>query len=43
MSGKYKVGEDELPHFVTFTVTDWIDVFSIDVYKDLFLRVCSFA
>ena len=28
MSGKYKVGEDALPHFVTFSVVGWIDVFS---------------
>lgn len=26
MSTKYKVGEDAIPHFVTFTVVDWIDV-----------------
>jgi len=43
MSGKYKVGEDELPHFVTFTVTGWIDVFSRDVYKDLFVESLQFC
>ena len=27
MSSKYKVGEDAIPHFVTFTTVGWIDVF----------------
>ncbi len=25
MSSKYKVGDDAIPHFVTFTVVGWID------------------
>ncbi|HRP45416.1 MAG TPA: RHS repeat-associated core domain-containing protein [Ginsengibacter sp.] len=33
MSGKYKVGEDAIPHFVTFSVVGWIDVFSLEQYK----------
>jgi len=42
MSSKYKVGEDAIPHFVTFSVVgclpDWviqagIDVFSREQYK----------
>ncbi len=28
MSSKYKVGDDSIAHFVTFTVVGWIDVFS---------------
>ena len=32
MSGKYKVGEDAIPHFVTFSVMGWIDVFSREQY-----------
>ncbi|MCC6585031.1 MAG: transposase [Chitinophagales bacterium] len=38
MSGKYKVGEDVLPHFLTFTVIGWIDVFSRDTYKEKLLE-----
>ena len=35
MSSKYKVGEDEIPHFVTFSVVGWIDVFSREQYKEI--------
>ena len=44
MSGKYKVGEDAIPHFVTFTVVGWIDVFSREQYKEFFvdsLKYCQ--
>ena len=44
MSSKYKVGEDEIPHFVTFSVVGWIDVFSREQYKELFvgsLKYCQ--
>lgn len=37
MSVKYKVGEDSIPHFVTFAIVGWIDVFSREKYKELFL------
>lgn len=43
MSSKYKVGEDIIPHFVTFTVVGWIDVFSREQYKEKIvesLRYC---
>ena len=38
MSSKYRVGEDAIPHFVTFSVVGWIDVFSREQYKELFLE-----
>ncbi len=38
MSGKYKVGENEVPHFVTFTVVGWIDVFSREAYKETIIE-----
>jgi hypothetical protein len=28
MSSKYKTGKDAIPHFITFTVVGWINVFS---------------
>jgi len=37
MSSKYKVGEDAIPHFVTFSVIGWIDVFTREQYKILFI------
>ncbi len=44
MSSKYKVGEDAIPHFITFSVVAWIDVFSREQYKELFvdsLKYCQ--
>lgn len=44
MSSKYKVGEDAIPHFVTFTVVGWVDVFSRECYKEIMvesLRYCT--
>ena len=44
MSGKYKLGEDALPHFVTFSVAGWINVFSREEYKKIFadsLKYCQ--
>ncbi len=44
MSGKYKVGESAIAHFVTFSVVGWIDVFSREQYKQLFadsLQYCQ--
>ncbi|MDB5201283.1 MAG: transposase [Ferruginibacter sp.] len=38
MSGKYKPADDQLPHFVTLTAVDWVDVFTRNMYKDIFLE-----
>jgi putative transposase len=38
MSSKYKVGEDAIAHFVTFSVVGWVDVFSREIYKEIFLN-----
>ena len=38
MSLKYKVGEDAIAHFVTFSVVGWIDVFSRESYKEIFVN-----
>ena len=35
MSLKYKVGNNTIPHFVTFSVVGWIDVFSREQYKEI--------
>jgi putative transposase len=43
VSSKYKVGEDAMPHFVTFTVVGWIDVFSREVYKEKMLASLNFC
>jgi putative transposase len=44
MSSKYKVGESQIPHFVTFSVVAWIDMFSREQHKEVFcesLRYCQ--
>lgn len=44
MSSKYKVGDDATPHFVTFTVIGWIDIFTRECYKEIViesLRYCQ--
>jgi hypothetical protein len=43
MSGKYKVGNSAVPHFVTFTAVAWIDVFSRDNTRSFSLAVLNTA
>ncbi len=43
MSSKYKVGDDAIPHFVTFTVVGWIDIFSREVYKEKILESLNYC
>jgi hypothetical protein len=43
MSGKYKVGEDAIPHFVTFSVVGWVDIFSREQYKELFVESLKYS
>ncbi|MGF2411403.1 REP-associated tyrosine transposase [Ferruginibacter sp.] len=43
MSSKYKTGEDAIPHFITFTVVGWIDVFSRECYKELLVKSLQYC
>ena len=43
MSSKYKPGEAHLPHFVTFSVVGWIDVFTRLLYRDIILDSLNFC
>jgi REP element-mobilizing transposase RayT len=43
MSVKYKIRNQDNLYFVTFTVVNWIDVFSRNVYKDLFIESLNFC
>lgn len=43
MSSKYKVGDDALPHYVTFTVVGWIDVFSHERYKEIIIKSLDYC
>jgi putative transposase len=38
MSSKYKVGDDAIGHFITFLVVGWIDVFTLEQYKEIFTQ-----
>ncbi|HTI61052.1 transposase [Mucilaginibacter sp.] len=35
MATRYRFGDNEWPHFVTFSVVEWIDVFSREDYKQI--------
>jgi REP element-mobilizing transposase RayT len=35
MSTKYKIGENEIPHFISFSVVHWIDALTRNEYKDI--------
>ena len=37
MSEKYKVGDSAIPHFITITVIDWVDLFTRSIYADVLL------
>ncbi|PZV83159.1 REP element-mobilizing transposase RayT [Algoriphagus aquaeductus] len=43
MSRKYKIRDQERLYFVTFTVVEWIDLFSRQVYRDIFLDSLRFC
>jgi len=43
MSSKYKIVDDQIPHFVTSTVVGWVDALSREMYKEIIcksLRYC---
>lgn len=39
----YKIRDQSLPHFVTATVVDWIDVFSRKAYRDCLIDCLDFC
>ena len=43
MSSKYKPRDNNVPHFLTFTIVGWIDVFTRDLYKDIFVNSLQFC
>ena len=43
MSSKYKPGEAHIPHFVTFSVVGWVDVFTRQLYKDIILESLNYC
>jgi hypothetical protein len=43
MSSRYQVGDNALPHFITSSVVGWIDVFSREQYKVIFVESLNIA
>ena len=39
----YKIRDQYRPHYVTFTVTDWVDVFSRKIYEDILIENLKFC
>ncbi|MBP6573366.1 MAG: transposase [Flavobacteriales bacterium] len=38
MSSGYRIGDQQAIHFLTFTVVEWIDLFTRRVYRDIILE-----
>lgn len=43
MATKYRFGDSSVPHFITFAVVNWIDVFSRECYKEIVIESLKFC
>jgi putative transposase len=43
MATRYRFGDSERPHFITFSVVEWIDVFSRECYKEILVDSIKFS
>lgn len=43
MQGGYKIRDQKLPHFITATVVDWVDVFTRKNYRDIVVECLDFC
>lgn len=43
MSSKYQVGDERFAHFVTFTVVNWIDVFTRNEYRNIIIESLNYC
>ncbi|RYG03120.1 MAG: transposase [Chitinophagaceae bacterium] len=43
MATRYKFGDSSMPHFITFAVVNWIDVFSRECYKEIIAESLKFC
>ncbi len=41
--GGYQIRDQSKPHFMTFTVVDWVDVFSRKIYRDVVIDSMKFC
>lgn len=42
MSTHYRIGDQQIPHFFTLTLVEWVDLFSRQWYKDILLENLCF-
>ncbi|MDF3077406.1 MAG: transposase [Sphingobacteriaceae bacterium] len=43
MATRYRFSDNNSPHFITFAVVNWIDVFSRECYKEILLQSLRFC
>jgi len=43
MATRYRFGDNAKPHFITFAVINWIDVFSRESYKEVLMSSLKFC
>jgi REP element-mobilizing transposase RayT len=43
MATRYRFGESQMPHFITCTVVNWIDVFSREHYKEIVIESLKYC
>ena len=43
MSTKYRFSDSEIPHFVTLTLVEWIDLFSRERYKEIIVENLNYC
>ena len=43
MNEGFVIKNQSLPHFITATIVDWIDVFSIKNYRDVVIKCFDFC
>jgi len=43
MATRYRFGDNSIPHFITFAVVNWIDVFSRECYKEIVVESLKFC
>ena len=43
MATRYRFGESQMPHFITCTVINWIDVFSREQYKEIVIESLKYC
>ncbi len=43
MSTKYRILDNQQPHFLTLTIIQWADIFSRPVYRDIFMDSLAFC